>query len=150
MGRVIHKFLVWGPGVHFGSWEGAHGWGVCIAVWHSDCNQHVWGQVSGLCTLLSQELQAVSCRCANETISGREILARRGSGLCDPIEEQDLGHITSTSGLFPHPWPGFYKRRCVEPLTLFCATFSARLGSALAAPHCLCPSLALHSQLVCD
>ena len=100
MGRVIHKFfLVRGLGVHFSPWKEPVGGDVhCCSAFRLH-SEHVLSQVSDLCTMLSQE--PCRARCANETISGRESLARRGSGLCDPIEEQDLSHSASTSGCHP-------------------------------------------------
>jgi len=58
------RSLVQGPGVHFGSWEGARGWRVCIAVRHSDCTRSTFGAGVSAHPLCCQELRAVVSRMA--------------------------------------------------------------------------------------
>ena len=107
--------------------------------WEEQSGSSVWG--SGLCR----------AGCANETASGPRSLAGHGSDRCGPIAKWDSGRF----GLSPHPSPGDYKRKIVEPSTLFftCLPCSLLHLSALPSSSLLlvvCPSLDLHSWLVCN
>ena len=91
---------------------------------------------------LIHDVESGPCRagCANETASGPRSLAGRGWGRW-PNREAGFGSQRVSLGRHPTLRSGLIKGGARSRST------SSLLVSA---PRCLCPSLALHSRLVCD
>ena len=150
-GRAIREFGT-GPRCAFWLMRGGSVGGRCALLFSIQTALGAGsGQGVGSCPMLSQELRAVSSQMGDLIHFLPQEPGRVWLGLLWPNREVGFRsqHVTFWSS--PHLSPGAYKRRSVEPFALcFALFFSAPLGSALAAAHCLCPSLPLHLWLVYD